>query len=69
MRSGKKDTWRRKEQKGENREREEPNEDGWEDHMTLGEHCVCVLGQVEWEVLMEKQYGRLFKLAAKSIFL
>ncbi len=49
-------------------EREKPNEDGWEDHMTLGEHCVCVLGQVEWEVLMEKQYGRLFKLAAKRSF-
>lgn len=23
-------------------EREEPNEDGWEDHMIPGVHCVCV---------------------------
>lgn len=30
-------------------------EEGCEDHMTLGVHCVCVLGQVEWEMLMEKQ--------------
>lgn len=68
MSGEKKGVWRQKAQKGENSERGEQNEDGCEDHMTLRVYCVCVPGQVEWEVLMEKQYGKLFKLATKCSF-